>query len=184
MDWPVVSNNYSVPMKLLFLISKLIRLVQAIRDNVWEPRALLFRVWSIDRRHHSHLETCEEMRNHRSQSRLDELESDSKQISRWVVGPLKLEKHSSSTHCYSVKCLLCTSAPSINPPISFTSTCTLCARPGTGPFSQRQAHSRASPDIWQRSEWIQRRIRPGSCSQGACGAGGELRHEPQYSRTG
>lgn len=116
MDWPVVSNNYSVPMKLLFLISKLIRLVQAIRDNVWEPRALLFRVWSINRRHHSHLETCEEMRNHRSQSRLDELESDSKQISRWVVGPLKLEKHSSSTHCYSVKCLLCTSAPSINPP--------------------------------------------------------------------
>ena len=78
-------------MKLLFLISKLLSLLQAIRDNVWEPSALLFKVWSVDRRHHGHPETCEEMRSHRSQSRLNELESDSK-ISRRVVGPLKFEK--------------------------------------------------------------------------------------------
>lgn len=170
-------------MKLLFLISKLLSLLQAIRDNVWEPSALLFKVWSVDRRHHGHPETCEEMRSHRSQSRLNELESDSK-ISRRVVGPLKFEKHSSSTRCYSIKCLFCTFAPSINPPLSFINACTLRAQPDTGPFTQWLAHSGASPDIWQYNEWMQRRIRPGSCSQGACGAGGKLRHEPQYSRTG
>lgn len=71
-------------MNLLFLISELIRVLQAIRDNAWAPSALLLKVWSIvDQQHQGHLGTCEEMKDLSSQSRLDESESDSKEVPRW-----------------------------------------------------------------------------------------------------
>ena len=54
------------------------------------------------------------------------------------------------------------------------------AGPDVRPLAQWLAHSRVSTDVWWLNEWIQKEIRPDYCSQGACGPGGTLRHEPQY----